>query len=238
VTVKMLSRPSKKTPLSSMSSMLGRTIILLFLLLMITGCSHEHDSNNIINKSMSNNMNNKGIILMIIAPNNFRDEEFFIPKRLFEENHFKVVVASSTKKPTSMFGKSVVVDMNLSQALDLLTNNKNNNNNDSDVVAVVFPGGSGVPVYYDNEIIKDIVVNAYNNNKVIGAICLAPIILAKAGVLEGRQATVWDHSFITTLQSYGAVYKKEGVVVDGNIVTSNSPKHAEEFANAILSLLE
>ena len=49
-------------------------------------------------------MNNKGIILMIIAPNNFRDEEFFIPKRLFEENYFKVVVASSTKKPTSMFG--------------------------------------------------------------------------------------------------------------------------------------
>ena len=181
-------------------------------------------------------MNNKGIILMIIAPNNFRDEEFFIPKRLFEENYFKVVVASSTKKPTSMFGKSVVVDMNLSQALDLL--NKNNDSDVVDVVAVVFPGGSGVPVYYDNEIIKNIVVNAYNNNKVIGAICLAPIILAKAGVLEGRQATVWDHSFITTLQSYGAVYKKEGVVVDGNVVTSNSPKHAEEFANAILSLLE
>ena len=70
-------------------------------------------------------------------------------------------------------------------------------------------------------------------------------ILAKAGVLDGKKATVWhghDAEYGTTtnevLEKFGAAVGSEGLVIDGRIVTADGPANARGFAEAIVKLLK
>jgi len=67
-------------------------------------------------------------------------------------------------------------------------------------------------------------------------------ILARAGVLENRKATVWtsalDRRPIQQLKDGEATYENKPVVVDGNIITANGPQSAKEFGKTILKLLK
>ncbi len=198
------------------------SVLILLLLLTLNGCDHGHN-HNVINPPEIHGK----YILMIIAPNNFRDEEFFIPVEEFKSHGFDVIVASSQNKAYSVKQKEVTVNVNLEDALSLVDNSS----------AVVFSGGPGVSVYFKNSLVKNIVLKANNTHKVIGAICLAPVILANSGILKGRNATVWDDSFTNLLIMNGAHYLNKSVVIDGNIVTSNGPEHAKKFADAVLNLI-
>jgi protease I len=62
--------------------------------------------------------------------------------------------------------------------------------------------------------------------------------LAKARVLEGRKATVWDSGGeqAALLEKYGAEYTGDTVTVDGLIVTANGPAAAEEFGRTLAAL--
>jgi len=71
---------------------------------------------------------------------------------------------------------------------------------------------------------------------VVGAICIAPGILARAGILKGRKATVFP-SEIEALKRNGAFYTALPVVIDGRIVTASGPEAAEEFGKALVKTL-
>ena len=58
--------------------------------------------------------------------------------------------------------------------------------------AVIFVGGGGSEVYFDDPKAHNIARKAFKAKKLVCAICIAPSILAKAGLLEGRKATVWE----------------------------------------------
>ena len=71
---------------------------------------------------------------------------------------------------------------------------------------------------------------------VVGAICLAPRILAHAGVLRGRKATGWDGDHrLTELYRTHKVRAQldHGVVIDGQLVTGQGPAVAQAFAQAV-----
>jgi len=102
--------------------------------------------------------------------------------------------------------------------------------------AVIFVGGIGAQVYFSHPEALRIAKEAYTQGKVVGAICIAPVILAKAGVLEGKRATVWP-SEGRTLTALGASYTAKAVEVDGRVVTANGPQAARAFAERILELL-
>lgn len=76
-------------------------------------------------------------------------------------------------------------------------------------------------------------VRRFAAEKHVAAICAAPaVVLAKAGVLEGHQATCFP-SFADTLP--GGVYAgPKTVVVSGNIITASAMGQALPFALAIL----
>lgn len=165
-------------------------------------------------------------ILMIIAHKDFRDEELLIPKKMFEENGYKVVIASSSLEiAEGMLGAKVKPDI-------LIEDVKVN-----EYKAIVFVGGVGAKEYFHNADALKIVKEAVKEKKVLGAICLAPRILAEAGVLKGKKATVW-HSESKFLETKGAIYTGNPVEVDGKIVTGAGPFAAKEFAKKILNLLE
>jgi len=95
--------------------------------------------------------------------------------------------------------------------------------------------------YLDNENSYRIAKETVQQNKVLGSICVGPVILAKASVLEGKKATVWsspmDRGTIRTLEEGGAIYQEEPVVVDGKLVTANGPAAAQEFGEKLVEAL-
>ena len=169
-------------------------------------------------------------VAMIIAFREFRDEEYFIPKQILKQSGAKVsTVSSSMGKAIGKLGGDAEIDI---LTKDLKT---------ADYDAVLFIGGPGAQEYIDDESCHQIARETVETNKVLGAICIAPIILAKAGVLEGKKATVWSSSMdkfgVKILQNSGAVYQSEPVAAVGKIITADGPMAAKEFAEAILNIL-
>ncbi len=173
-------------------------------------------------------------IVMIIAPDNFRDEELFVPKEYLEGKGAEVTVASTKKGTcTGALGGTVEAEKTLGEV------------NIGEYDAVMFIGGGGTPIIRAEERALEIAMGTAKNGKVIAAICWAPTTLAKAGVLEGKNATVWvgndtEYGIGTdkVLEKYGATYVDKPVVVDGKIVTAVGPSAAKEFAKEIEKLLQ
>jgi len=163
--------------------------------------------------------------VMIIAQNNFRDEELLKPKEVLEKNGVIVTVASSSlKESTGMLGAKVKPDI-------LFTNI-----NVADYDAVIFVGGSGASEYWDNPTAHKIANEANNAKKIVGAICIAPVTLAKAGLLKDKKATTFS-STINDIKSAGAKYTGAEVEIDGNIITASGPAAAQKFGETIVKAL-
>ena len=157
---------------------------------------------------------------MIIAFKDFRDEEYFVPKEILEKAGAEVKTASN-KIGTAIGadGGEVKVDLLVSEI------------NPTDFYAIIFIGGPGCLKNLDDESSYRVAQETVSQNKVLASICISPVILAKAGVLEGEKATVWssvmDRSPIKILQNNGAIYEDKRVVVDGKIITGNGPGAAK-----------
>ncbi|MDD3734995.1 MAG: DJ-1/PfpI family protein [Candidatus Pacebacteria bacterium] len=175
------------------------------------------------------NENSKKVVILV-AFRDFRDEEYFVPKEILENNGVKVVTASTKE--------GVAIGADGGEANVDLTINKLNV---EDYDAIIFVGGPGALEYLDNEDSYKVANDAVDQNKILAAICIAPTILAKAGLLEGKKATVWssplDKSAINTLKENGAEFVDNPVVQDGNIITANGPEAAKEFGEKILENL-
>lgn len=167
--------------------------------------------------------------LMVIAEEDFRDEELRIPKEILEKNGVSVQVASThAGECKGMLG--------MRYTPEILVENANIDESD----ALIIVGGSGSPAHlWNNEDVLRLVKEAYEKNRVIAAICLSGAVLANAGILKGKNATVFPTpESIKALRDGGANYLKQGVVVDGKIVTADGPRSAEKFADEILKLLK
>ncbi len=168
----------------------------------------------------------KGRILMIIAPKNFRDEELLVPKRIFQQAGYEVVVASREKKTcVGMLGAKVMPDITIDEI------------DPKGFDAVVLVGGVGAQTYFNDKKVQDLLNEFYKQGKLVSAICLSPVTLANAGLLKGKEATVW-HSEARRIEEKGAKYRAEAVVSDGGIVTGSGPSAAEQFARQVLRELE
>jgi protease I len=106
----------------------------------------------------------------------------------------------------------------------------------TDYVGVVIIGGPGAADLFDNEPLQALVTDAAAAGDMVAAICLAPVVLARAGVLDGKQATVWADKK-GELEDAGCAVQDEAVVVDGRIITGNGPDAAGEFAEAVVKAL-
>jgi protease I len=166
-------------------------------------------------------------ILMVIAPKNFRDEELFVPKEFFESKKIAVDVASTVKTPVhSMRGRAVTPNLKISEIVF------------DDYDSVVFVGGIGVDDerLYENKEYVDLAKKAYLKGKIVAAICIAPKILASAGILKNKKVTVFS-SGMEYIRSKGATVSTQDVVQDGMIITASGPNAARKFAETIYNML-
>lgn len=164
-------------------------------------------------------------ILIVIPPERFRDEELFVPKTELEKSNHTVVIASTKKgRCDGSRGGHINSEILLEEV------------NIKDFDGVIFVGGGGSKLLFNNQPALNIAKEAGKNSRVIGAICLAPVILANAGVLKGKKATVCGTE-VKTIEVRGGNYTGPGVTVDDKVVTANGPKSAFIFAQKIISLL-
>lgn len=118
----------------------------------------------------------------------------------------------------SKHGVKVIVDRTLNQI------------SPDDYDAIILPGGS--PGYQNlgrSAKLMEILKTFNRQNKLIGAICGAPTILAKEGILDNKRATVYPGH--EKMLSYP---RDRPVVADGNVITSQGPGTAIDFALKIV----
>ncbi len=167
-------------------------------------------------------------ILIVVAQNGFKDEELIIPKEMLEKEHHKITIASLTRaKATSVKGKEIDPDMGAYEASPEFFD------------CFVIIGGPGSPTLAQNPALVHLLSEANKLNKIIAAICLGPMTLAKAGVLVGKDATIFpDSSAIVMLKHNGAHYLARPLVIHDNVITADSPQSAGIFGDAIVNALK
>lgn len=164
-------------------------------------------------------------VLMVIAPSVFRDEEYAHPKAVLEARGAEVITASrAIGICQGKLGMTAEATVAIAHA------------EASDYDAVVFVGGGGAETYFDDPNAHRLARQTLEAGRVLGAICIAPSILARAELLQGVRATAFP-SQKDDLIAHGALWTGVPVEVSGAIVTANGPDAARDFGMEIADTL-
>lgn len=165
--------------------------------------------------------------LLIVATSDFEQSEYSKTRNELEDAGVICSVASTkTGALKGNKGKRVTSDMTLTDV------------NVAEYDAVVIIGGNGIKKLWKDEDAHRIVQEAANFDKVLGAICAGPGILAYAKVLDGKKATAHPKSGAKSpMKDSGCDYLDQRVVVDGKLVTGNGPKASTAFGEALVTAL-
>jgi protease I len=162
----------------------------------------------------------------ILAENNYQVLELWYPLlRLREEGaEVKVIGTGSATTYTSKHGYPVTVDA----AADEVSA--------ADFDGIVIPGGHAPDLMRRYPAMVGLVREAFQQGKVVAAICHAGWVLVSAGILQGRRATSF-FSIKDDMVNAGAEWVDEEVVQDGNLITSRTPPDLPAFCQAIIAAL-
>lgn len=169
-------------------------------------------------------MINKSILLILPAID-FNEQEYLITYNSLVKNGFRVFIAADTTSIcTGKGGLKVKNDVSFF------------NMREANFCSLVFVGGCGVKNYWDNKQLHNLAKNFITAKKIIGAICSAPVILGRAGILNGINATCYAEDK-RELEREGAVYVDNPVVVTKKIITAQDPAAAQDFINTFINEL-
>ena len=157
----------------------------------------------------------------------FEDLEAVTTVDILRRGGIEVVTAGLRPGPVrGARGTQVLPDSELGQA----------SIDDFDMIAL--PGGQpGVANLRADARVIRLVKEMAAAEKPVAAICAAPMVLADAGILEGRRATAYPGS-LEALDVKGLAFENSVLVTDGNIITSRGPGTAVDFGLALVEHLE
>ena len=136
-----------------------------------------------------------------------------------------MVAAGDNIQVTGVYGVKIIADMMLSDIKDPQDNR-----------GIYVPGGlPGTENLKDNQAVIDLVKEMAEAGKLVASICAGPIILSKAGVIDGKKITAYPGYEKELL---GSIYKEKPVVRDGNIITSRGPATAGAMAIEMIKYLQ
>ena len=199
----------------TVSSVIIPLSAMILLLLLLGGCDPATEPSQQLK------------VIMIRAPQYYCDEELFHIRAALAKKNIGLVVASTTTAEAlgERLGVKIKPDITIHE-VDI-----------KEFVGIVIGSGTGCKEsLWQDENLREIVKLAYAQNKFVAAGCNAPVVLARAGILKERRATVFSNNEnIMELKNAAAVYKNEPVVVDGNIITSRDLMALKDFVEAIVA---
>jgi protease I len=162
----------------------------------------------------------------VLAENMYQELELWYPLLRLREAGAETFVVGSGSADTysSKAGYPVTVDIVADQVQA------------ADVDAVVIPGGYAPDLMRRYPAMVDLVREAFEQGKVVAAICHAGWMLASADILKDKQATCF-FSIKDDLVNAGATYVDAEVVRDGNLITSRVPSDLPAFCRTIVEAL-
>lgn len=162
--------------------------------------------------------------VLILVENMFHDLEFWVPYYRMQEAGATVEVVGTTGDTTytGKFGTTVMADVG-AESVRVAA-----------VDGVIVPGGYAPDMMRRYPSMVNIVREGVQSGKLVAAICHAGWMLASAKILEGRRVTSF-FAIKDDLIHAGADWVDEAVVVDGNLITSRTPKDLPAFMRAIVA---
>lgn len=162
---------------------------------------------------------------LIILENGFEDVEALATVDILRRSKTEVITASiHSKNITTQSGHNIESQC-LLKDLDI-----------SEFDFLIIPGGKAVFNVLDKEsIIDDVIDYFYNANKLICAICAAPLLIGKRGYFEGIKYTCFpgcDEKII------GGKNTAKGIEVNGRFILAKSMYYSIEFALAIIEKVQ
>lgn len=160
-------------------------------------------------------MKNKKAIIFLA--DGFEETEALVPADLLRRTGVDVTLVSINEN------KSVVGSHNINVISDKILSDVNSSEYD----LLMLPGGPGYKNLYASDKLKDIVLKANDEKKIITAICAAPMIIGDWGLLKGEAATCFPgyESYLKGAE----VQNSKAVVTSGRFVTGRSAAAAIEF---------
>jgi protease I len=170
-------------------------------------------------------------ILMIIAPDQFRDEELLTPRDIFLREGWVVdTISTRMGQAHGMKGAIEAISRDVDEVVG---------HTDSYDAVVVIGGMGSIEYLWDNEAIHQILRDAAGRGRVVAAICLSGAVPAKAGLLDGKKATVWEtEGSLTVFRKHNVQFTGEPVTQDGLFITANGPDAAATFGEAIVKAVK
>ncbi len=163
----------------------------------------------------------------ILIENAVEDSEFLVPYNALKQAGFEVVVLGSrtNEKYVGKQGKlAMQADGTTTEAVP------------AEFDAVIIPGGMAPDTMRTNPNTVRFVREAFEQGKIVAAVCHGPQVLIEADVLKDKKATGFL-SIKKDMSNAGAHYINEALVVDGNLITSRQPGDLAIFTTAILARL-
>jgi len=169
-------------------------------------------------------------IALVIAHAGFQPIEYGVTKKILESEGYSVLTVSN--KPGIATSAISAVTTKVDVPLDKLKIET--------IDGLFVIGGSGCLENLDTAAMHELLRRFFETEKPMGAICVAPRILANADVLTGLRATGWDddHQLVHIFKEHGINDVRETCVVDGHMVTATDPQAAQEFAENIIACLK
>ncbi len=172
------------------------------------------------------------IILLVIPQNRFCDQQLLDLKAIFGEIPLKTVILSKSgnaavgEMKTRLIPDGILADWDKRY----LPNKKYD--------AVVVVGGKGAKnSIWNDPILPQILTDHYRAGKVVGALGLSVVSLARAGLLARRRVSAPAHEgCIRELEEAGAFVVEEPLTFSNQIVTTGDDSGGELFGKKILEL--
>jgi protease I len=160
-------------------------------------------------------------VLLVLPALNFNEEEYLIITHSLERENINIFIVSDTNSLCK--GENGLRVKNDIQFYNI---------HESNFGGLILVGGSGMRNYWNNTTVQLTAKQFIKNKKPVGAICSAPIILARAGLLSGCATCYPDDKNELELNKIN--YSDSAVVITKNIITAKDPSSTNEFMKAFL----
>ncbi len=165
----------------------------------------------------------KGIILIA---NGFEETEAIVTIDIIRRANIEIHTISLMESNDVLGAHNILIK----------TDNNFKNIDYKDYDFIVLPGGKAVFTnLLDNSFVDEVINYFYDSQKLIAAICAAPMVLGKNKILNNKNYTCFKGC---ESDSYNGEFKNVGCTIDGNVITAKSMYYTIDFALEIIKILK